>query len=56
LREDDLTADSDLDSPHRIDLMDALKTLSNLAGQLHEAEGEQIAKAGKHSSSQKPKN
>jgi len=56
LGEDDLTADPDLDPPERIDLMDALKTLSNLAGQLREAEGEQTAKAGKHSSSEKPKN
>jgi len=56
LGEDDLTADPDLDPPERIDLMDALKTLSNLAGQLREAEGEQTAKAGKHNSSEKPKN
>jgi type II secretory pathway predicted ATPase ExeA len=56
LGENDLTADPDLDPPERIDLMDALKTLSNLAGQLREAEGEQTAKAGKHSSSEKPKN
>ena len=54
LREND-AADPDLDSPDRIDLMDALKTLSNLAGQLREAEGEQTAKVGKHSSSEKPK-
>jgi hypothetical protein len=53
LREDDLTPDPD--SPERIDLMDALKTLSNLAGQLREAEGEQTAKVGKHSSAEKPK-
>jgi type II secretory pathway predicted ATPase ExeA len=56
LRENDLTEDPDLDSAARIDLMDALKTLSNLAGQLREAEGEQTAKAGKHTSSEKPKN
>jgi hypothetical protein len=56
LREDDLTPDPELDSPERIDLMDALKTLSNLAGQLREAEAEQTAKVGKHSSSEKPKN
>ena len=53
LREDDLTPDPD--SPERIDLMDALKTLSNLAGQLREAEGEHTAKVGKHSSAEKPK-
>jgi hypothetical protein len=32
-----------------------LKTLSNLAGQLREAEGEQTAKVGKHSLAEKPK-
>jgi hypothetical protein len=49
-------AEPDLDSPDRIDLMDALKTLSNLAGQLREAEVEPTAKVGKHSLSEKPKN